>query len=170
MVSCWFRLLMLYLPLLNICGSIIGKYKFLVCIANATQNKVNVKNSLKKIAFLYFFCQCLVYIIFSHSCNIFFSFSNVGTPSGVHLFDHLLWLIFQSSIYTLHYTISSSSCMLMVTFCGQLSCTSSTPVFLTCLSDLWALPTLFRADAGPSTLKNLDQNGWRLNRALFKFI
>ena len=30
----------------------------------------------------------------------------VGTPSGVHLFDHLLWPIFQSSIfYTLHYTI-----------------------------------------------------------------
>ena len=152
MVSCWFRLLMLYLPLLNICGSIIGKYKFLVCIANATQNKVNVKNSLKKIAFLYFFANVLFTLFFLTLVIILFSFSNVGTPSRVHLFDHLLWLIFQSSIYTLHYTIFSSSCMLMVTFCGQLSCTSSTPVFLTCLSDLWALPTLFRADADPSTM------------------
>ena len=24
-------------------------------------------------------------------------FLNVGTPSGVHLFDHLLWLVFQVS-------------------------------------------------------------------------
>ena len=38
-------------------------------------------------------------------------FFYVGTPSGVHLFDHLLWPIFQSSIYILHYTISSSSYM-----------------------------------------------------------
>ena len=61
-------------------------------------------------------------------CNFF----NVGTPLGVDLFDHLLWPLFQSSIYTLHFTIFSSSYMFMVTFCGQLSCTASTPVFLTC--------------------------------------
>ena len=36
-------------------------------------------------------------------------FFNVGTPCGVHLFDHLLWPIFQSSIFThLHYTINAS--------------------------------------------------------------
>ena len=32
-------------------------------------------------------------------------FFNVGTPSGVHLFGHLLWPIFQSSILLTHYFI-----------------------------------------------------------------
>ena len=36
-------------------------------------------------------------------------FLNVGTPSGVHLFDHLLWPIFQSSIHILHYTLYNFS-------------------------------------------------------------
>ena len=56
----------------------------------------------------------------------------VGTPCGVHLFDHLLRSIFQSSITYLHYTISSSSFMFhgdLLCACG-LSCTAS--VFLTC--------------------------------------
>ena len=29
----------------------------------------------------------------------------VGTPSEVHLFDHLLWPIFQTSIHILHYIL-----------------------------------------------------------------
>ena len=44
------------------------------------------------------------------------------------LFDHYLWSIFQSSLA--HYiTNYISSCW---TLCGQLSCTASTPVLLTC--------------------------------------
>ena len=35
-------------------------------------------------------------ILKSKICTSFFV--NVGTPSGIHLFDHLLWSIFQSSI------------------------------------------------------------------------
>ena len=34
----------------------------------------------------------------------FFCLFNVGTPSGVHLFDLLLWSIFQSSIFP-HYIV-----------------------------------------------------------------
>ena len=50
----------------------------------------------------------------------FIHFLNVCTSSGVYLFDQLLWPIFQSSIYTLHFTISSSSYMFMVTVHGDL--------------------------------------------------
>ena len=35
---------------------------------------------------------------------LYYIFLKVGTPSGVHIFDHLLWSIFQSSIFT-HYII-----------------------------------------------------------------
>ena len=60
------------------------------------------------------------------------NFFYVGTPSGVHLFNHLLWSIFQSSIT--HYIkqfLQVLTCF-MVTFCGQLPCTASTTVFQTC--------------------------------------
>ena len=42
-------------------------------------------------------------------------------------FDHLLWSIFQPSLHILQITIFH-----MLDLCGQLSCTASTPVFLTC--------------------------------------
>ena len=45
---------------------------------------------------------------------------------GWHLFDHLLWSIFQSSLHILQMTIFH-----MLDLCGQLSCTASTHVFLT---------------------------------------
>ena len=64
-------------------------------------------------------------------------FLNVGTPSGVHLFDQLLWSIFQSSITHYIKQFSSSSYMFHGTFFRKLSCTASTPVF----SDLWVLPS-----------------------------
>ena len=54
-----------------------------------------------------------------------------------NFFDHLLLSIFQSSIT--HYIkqfLQVLTCF-MVTLCGQLSCTASTPVF----SDLWVLPS-----------------------------
>ena len=40
-----------------------------------------------------------------------FFFFNVGTPGRVHLFDHILWSIFPSSITYYIFTISLSSCM-----------------------------------------------------------
>ena len=47
-------------------------------------------------------------------------------------FDHLLWSIFQSSItHYIEQLLQVLTCF-MVTFCGQLSCTASTPVSLTC--------------------------------------
>ena len=52
--------------------------------------------------------------------------------SVVHLFDHLLWSIFQLSItHYINQFLQVLTCF-MVTFCGQLSCTASTPVFLMC--------------------------------------
>ena len=50
---------------------------------------------------------------------------------------------------TLHFTISTSFYMLVVTFCGQFSCSASTPIFLTCgyyqvvfLSDFCSYPVV----------------------------
>ena len=56
-------------------------------------------------------------------------FFNIDTFSGVHLFDHLLWPIFQSTIHILFIQFFPSSYMFMVIYCGQLSCTASTLVF-----------------------------------------
>ena len=47
-------------------------------------------------------------------------FFYVGTPSGVHLFDHFLWSIFQSSIrHNIKQFLQVLTCF-MVTFCGQI--------------------------------------------------
>ena len=43
----------------------------------------------------------LLYHLFAHFSTFF---CKVGTPIGAHLFDHLLWSIFHSSIFT-RYTI-----------------------------------------------------------------
>ena len=51
-----------------------------------------------------------------------------GPPKKDIFSDHLLWSIFQSSLHT-YYKLQSFH---MLDLCGQLSCTSSTPVFLTC--------------------------------------
>ena len=57
------------------------------------------------------------------------SFFLKGGPSkGGHLFNHLLWSIFQLSLHILQITIFFT-CWTSV---GSFSCTSSTPVFLTC--------------------------------------
>ena len=69
------------------------------------------------------------------------SFFYVGTPCGVHLFDHLLWFIFQSSITYLHYTISSSSYM----FHDDPLWADFMNFIYTCLSDLWADSSCTRA-------------------------
>ena len=51
----------------------------------------------------------------------FFTFLNVGTPSGVHLFGNLPWPIFESSIFT-HYIIQFFKFLqILVDLCGQLS-------------------------------------------------
>ena len=55
---------------------------------------------------------------------------------GDNFFHHHLWSIFQSSIFT-HYITNYNSFMLDL--CGQLSCTASTPVFLTCGFSSWLL-------------------------------
>ena len=44
--------------------------------------------------------SCMRWIINDFPCSKMFNF-NVGTPNGVHLFDHHLWSIFQSSIHDL---------------------------------------------------------------------
>ena len=60
----------------------------------------------------------------SEFCSLMLVFY-VGTPSGVHLFGHLLWPIFQSSIFT-HYIIQVFKFLqILVDLCGQLSCTAS---------------------------------------------
>ena len=64
--------------------------------------------------------------------KFFFFFLIVGTSSGVHLFNHLLWSIFQPSITRYCKQFLQVLACFMVTSCGQLSCTASTPVFLTC--------------------------------------
>ena len=69
---------------------------------------------------LYF---CKVFSVMSQTWGGYFF--NVGTPSGVHLFDHLLWSIFQSSIST-HYIIQFFKFLqILLDLCGQLSCTAS---------------------------------------------
>ena len=67
----------------------------------------------------------------------FILFFYVGTPSGVQLFDHLLWSLFQSSITHYIQTIFSSSYM----FHGDLLWAAFMHCIYTCLSDLWALPS-----------------------------
>ena len=76
------------------------------------------------------FFLILRWLFVSHSSLIFLLFFlNIGIPCGVCLSDHLLEPIFQSSITSYNYNFF----MFMVTFCEQLSCTASTPVFLTCV-------------------------------------
>ena len=51
---------------------------------------------------MYFLCKQMKLTHLIH-------FFNFGTPSGVHLFDRILWPIFQSSISQLHIEIKISS-------------------------------------------------------------
>ena len=51
------------------------------------------------------------------------TFLNVGTPNGVPNFDHLLWIIFQSLIFT---QTTTNSYRFLIDLCGQFTCTAST--------------------------------------------
>ena len=65
---------------------------------------------------------CLLFWMLKSTFFILYFY--VGTPSGVHLFDHLLCSIFQLSItHYIKQLLQVLTC-LMVTFRGQLSCTA----------------------------------------------
>ena len=60
-------------------------------------------------------------------CETVTYFFNVGPSKENISFDHHLWHVLQSSTHILQITIFH-----MLDLCGQLPCTASTPVFLTC--------------------------------------
>ena len=65
-----------------------------------------------------------------------FIFLMFGTPNGVHLFDHLLWPIFQSSITHYNYNFFK-----FLHVHGDLLWAAFMYCLYTCLSDLWVLPS-----------------------------